>query len=127
MKGSRTELKAALMQQAEVLVDELLDWTEQTHEPTLTQLEDVVLRLRQRLGTGMAQAVLEAQEATRPAPGPSCPQCGREMHYKDLKRDTLTSRLGELGLRRGYYHCRRCRVGLFPPGSATASAGHALE
>jgi hypothetical protein len=127
MKGSRTALKAALMQQAEVLVDELLDWTEQTKEPTLTQIEDVVLRLRQRLGTEMAHAVLEAQEATRPAPGPRCPQCGREMHYKDLKRDTLTSRLGELGLRRGYYHCRRCGVGLFPPRSPTASAGQALE
>ena len=39
MKRMRAEMRADLMRQAEVLVDELLDWNEQTSEPTLTQIE----------------------------------------------------------------------------------------
>ncbi len=49
MKRTRVEMKADLMRQAEVLVEELLDWNEQTAEPTLTQIEEVILKLRQRM------------------------------------------------------------------------------
>jgi hypothetical protein len=127
MKRTKTELKAELMQQAELLVDKLLDWTDETERPTLAQIEDIVLKLRQQMGAGMAKAVIEAQAASRPVPGPRCPKCGQEMHYKDTKQDTVTSRVGELGLQRGYYYCERCRAGSFPPGSATGGERYSLE
>jgi len=127
MKRTRVEMKADLMQQAEVLVEELLDWNEQTDEPTLTQIEEVILKLRQRLSEQMGLAVIESQEATRPAPSPRCPTCQDEMHYKDMKDNTVESRIGQLALRRGYYYCETCRAGLFPPGRAVAGVGQALE
>jgi hypothetical protein len=127
MKRTRAEQKMELMAQAEILIDELLDWTADMPAPTLTQIEDVILELRKRLSAQMALAVIAAQDATRPVPGPGCPTCGGEMHYKDMKGNTVESRVGSLPLERGYYDCEDCRRGLFPPGSATGRVGQALE
>lgn len=114
MRRSRVELKADLTKLAGEVIDELLDWTADTPEPTLTQIEDLVLELCKRLSERMALTVIEAQDAIRPVPGPSCPTCGREMHYKDMKPNTVESRVGTLPLIRGYYHCPTCPTGLFP-------------
>jgi len=84
MRHPRAELKADLTTLADEVIDELLDWTEDTPVPTFTQIEDIVLQLRQRLSERMAQAVSAAQAATRPVPGPRCPSCGRELHYKSM-------------------------------------------
>ncbi len=85
-----------------------------TPQPNLTQIEEIVLKLRKQLGEQMALAVIDNQETKRPAPGPHCPQCQREMHYKDMKDNTVESRVGTLPLERGYYYCQTCHTGLFP-------------
>jgi uncharacterized protein with PIN domain len=115
LKRKRTEVKAELLQKAELLIDELLDWNDQTKAPDLTQIEEMVLKLRKQLGEQMALAVIEAQDTQRPSPGPRCPTCQREMQYKDVKANTVDSRVGTLPLARGYYYCQTCRTGLFPP------------
>jgi uncharacterized protein with PIN domain len=116
VRHSRAELEAALEGEAKQAIREYLDWAESAAAPSLTEIEDVVLKLRKRLGERMAQAVIDAQEAVQPVPGPACPECGREMHYKDKKGNTVESRVGTLGLQRGYYYCETCRSGIFPPG-----------
>ena len=119
MGKSRAELKAKLMKEAEAAIDELLDWHLSTAEPNLGQVEQKVLEIRQRLSEGMSQTVIENQAAVRPVPGPKCQQCGAEMRYKGMKGLQVSSWVGELQLDRGYYYCKQCRSGLFPPGSAT--------
>jgi len=127
MKPSRAELKAALMRQAELGIEQLLDFDEQTPEPTLTQIEDAVLKVREAISERMALTLIEAQPNTQPVPGPRCPTCGQEMHYKDMKGETVESRVGTLPLKRRYYYCETCRRGLFPPGSPTPDLGEPLE
>ena len=113
---NRTAIKAELMKKAETVIDELLDWHEETERPNLSQVEEKVLELRQRLSEEMAATVIAHQAAVRPVPGPKCGCCGQEMRYKDMKEKTVTSWVGALRLERGYYYCDRCRTGLFPPG-----------
>lgn len=127
MKRTRGELAAALWAEAKEAIDKLLDWHEETAEPDLTQIEDMVLKLRKQIGQRMTELVIEEQEAVRPVPGPACPECGQEMHYKDMKGTTIGARSGEVRVERAYYHCKECRRGLFPPGPTTESEDAALE
>jgi uncharacterized protein with PIN domain len=115
MSPTRAEIRAKLLAEAEQAIDELLDWTDHTPRPNLTQIENAVLKMRRHMSEQAAQAVIAAQEAQRPVPGPRCPTCQREMHYKDTKAQTVESRVGELCIERGYYYCEHCRQSVFPP------------
>jgi hypothetical protein len=115
MRGAREEMRAALLAEAEAAIEELLEQVE-GEEPTLTELEEIILELRKRLGQRMGRVIIERQEATRPVERPTCLTCGQEMSYKGMKRVTAESRLGLLELKRAYYYCDRCQSDLFPPG-----------
>ena len=115
MRESRASRKTRMMEKAEKLIEETLDWEEKTDKPNLTQIEDTALRVRQEIGKMIAQEVIDAQEAKRPVPGPACPSCGREMRYKDLKEVNPLTWVGKVKIERGYYHCPDCKESLFPP------------
>lgn len=122
-RRARERMRARLMKRAEDVVDRLLDWSEDTPEPTLTQIEGIVLELREKLSEEMAREVIEAQERKQPAIGPGCPKCGQEMRYKGQKRVRPQSWVGEVAFERGYYYCTKCKVGFFPPGRTTGAEG----
>jgi hypothetical protein len=127
MKKNQDQLKAEFLAQAAALFDELMAWDEATPRPNLTQIEDIVLHLRQQLGEQLTQAVLAQQESRQPAEKMSCPQCGGETQNKGLKDNHLASRVGGLRIERSYYYCPRCRAGFFPPGSTAGGVGETLE
>jgi hypothetical protein len=127
MPRSRAEIKAELQVEAERLIEALLDWSEQTDAPDMTAIEDQVLKLRQAFGEKLAEGVIERQPAAAPLTV-TCPTCGRAMHPKKKRqRRPVESRVGSVALQRAYYYCDHCRVGLFPPGSATESGWPGLE
>jgi hypothetical protein len=122
MKRTREERRAALEAKAKELIDELMKWSEETERPNLTQIEDEILELRQRMSESMLASVIADQESQQPVPGPTCPKCGKEMQYKGAKSRQVTSRVGEVKLERGHYYCFRCKESIFPPGSATSGS-----
>ncbi len=119
MRKNREEIKGELMKEAEGVIDELLAWEQETEKPNLSEVEQKVMELRERLSKELARAVIAKQETVQPVPGPSCNECGTEMRYKGQKKNRVLSWVGELEMERGYYHCAQCRTGLFPPGSTT--------
>ena len=95
MSPTRAELRVKWLAEAERSIDDLLDWTDQTPRPNLTQIETAVVKMRRQLSEQAAQAVIAAQGTQRPVPGPLCPTCQREMPYKDTKAQTVESRVGQ--------------------------------
>jgi hypothetical protein len=116
MKLSRDEKRVRLEMKARQVIEDYLDWEDQHPKPNLTEMEDVILKLRKELGREMAQMILEAQEERKPVPGPKCPKCGEEMRYKGQKGNQVESRVGLLEIERGYYYCPKCKESIFPPG-----------
>lgn len=115
-KLTRAEKKAALMQRAEALIEQMLNWTDTTDKPNLTQIEDIALDLRQQFGQALSESALASQENGAPLALPACPQCGKPMRPKDTKPKTVVARVGDLKLVRHYFYCPACERGLFPPG-----------
>ena len=127
MKHTREQKRAALLAQAQALLEKFLDWEEQAARPNLTQIEDIALDLRTRFGQELAATALADQEAKQPVEAPQCPSCGAALRYKGQKAVDAESRLGLLEFARGYYYCARCHSGLFPPGRPAWAAGWLLE
>lgn len=119
MKQTRAQKKAKLQAAAEALIEQLLDWEEKNTRPNMTAIEDEVLRLRQQFGEEMAEIVIEGQENRQPVENPVCATCGKPMRYKGQKRKAVESRLGGLEIERGYYYCKACPSGSFPPRRTT--------
>ena len=127
MRKSQEKLKAEFMAEAEVLFDELMNWEEENKEPDLTQIEEIILKLRKRFGEQIAQAVIQRQEKRQPAEKLSCPQCGGELVKKGEKNNRVEPRVGLMEIERGYYYCPKCKQGIFPPGSTVEDMGETLE
>ena len=127
MKLTRAQQEAKLRDAAEEIIQSLLSWDEEREAPTLTEREDVILELRQRMGEEMLRVVLAGQEAQAPVAAPVCPACGEEMGTKGGKRRQVESRVGGVVLERTHYYCACCQSGLFPPGPPTAAGDGGVE
>jgi len=113
MFNQQTELKAALLAQAETAIEALLAKKPSADQITLSEIEELVGEMGQQLEQATTQALLnEAQAASSQPPG--CPQCGGKLRYKGQRRKHVATVRGEVVLERAYYYCETCQAGLFP-------------
>lgn len=115
MNQRKAALKARLMTHYEAQQDALLEHVEDQTKLTLNEIEELALQTRYEVGQAVTQGLVEL-ESKPTVPGPSCPVCQAEMHYKGNKHKRLRSRSGEVDVERPYYYCASCRQGCFPPG-----------
>jgi hypothetical protein len=116
MNHQQSELKGQLMGAAEEAIAAVMDWEAAHSGSDFGEIEALMLRIRKRLGEQMTAALVASQAPRRSVPGPACPHCGREMHYKGDKHLSFGSLVGDIELERGHYYCDHCECGLFPPG-----------
>jgi NADH pyrophosphatase NudC (nudix superfamily) len=113
---SREQVQAELMKKVEKAIEGVLDWQEEQDSFKFSELEEVVLEARQEVSEAMAEAVVERMESKHPVEVPHCGGCGARMAYKGQKTKTIVSRVGEVALERGAYHCPECGAGFSPSG-----------
>ena len=118
MGKTRAEMRQALWQGAEEVIEEVLDWWERTETPNFSQIEEKVLAIRQQVSEKVAEVLIEGEAAADRGELAVCPRCGQGMENKGKKEKTVVGMVGEVRLRRRYYYCQNCQAGYFPPGPA---------
>jgi len=104
---------------AKSLVDRLYGADGPAWGTKLTEVEDVVLAVRQVMSEKMLAEALQRQAntaANRPDPFRCCPKCGSEVKAKDPEPRTLQTRAGEAEWQEPATYCNRCRRSFFPSG-----------
>ncbi len=86
-KHSQAELKAELIKEFEAEVDQLLASCESSGPLTMTQIEDLVLAARQRVGQKLAEHVLALREqSSHTAGAPVSAETGQPLRAKGKKK-----------------------------------------
>ena len=103
------QLKAELMKEMEAEIDQLVESYKHSGPLTMTQLEDLLLAARQRMGQKLAERLIALQEQEVAAPIKQVRCCARR-----VKKVTVTSRLGKVTYERAYYYDPEERRGYYP-------------
>ena len=122
----KERLRVQFMVKAEQILEQALARGNET-ELNLSQIEAVVGELKFELTSLLVESMVEVQAKGDNGPGPACPGCRQEMHYKGVKQRRVMTTQGEIDLGRGYYYCERCQWGLFPPGRTSGREPEGLE
>jgi uncharacterized protein with PIN domain len=110
------ELKARMMAETETVIEQMLKRKKAAEEITLTEIEDLVIEARQEIEKRLTQMLIDGCSEQQAVPGPTCPECGKEMHYKGEREKRVMTQTGEVRISRPYYYCEACKRGIFPPG-----------
>jgi hypothetical protein len=113
------ELAARLEAAAKAAIAKVLAERKPAAEATLADIEQAALAAGAEIEQAIAAELARESAAALPA-WPTCPACGQKMKPKGKRRRRLVTEAGEIEFERGYYHCRACGQGVFPPGSALA-------
>lgn len=111
------EGKAAFLEAAEVMYEELRAWREAHPEASFDEIASQVTPKRRELMGGLLEQLAKQQGDGRYAEA-ICPTCGSEMKAKGQRRRRIVHAEGEAEVERAYHHCPECGSGLFPPGPA---------
>jgi uncharacterized protein with PIN domain len=110
------ERRAAIEEVTAEIIREVTAWSKAHPRAKWDELEKEVLKARKQFGERLMHTLVQEREEVRPVPGPRCPQCGQEMHYKGQKKRHVGSSIGETQIERGHYYCSECKTSVFPPG-----------
>jgi len=102
---------------AKNLVDRLYGPQGPPEGTKMTQLEDVVLAIRNLLSEEILDQALQRQaqaDQTKPPESICCPSCSGPVQPADPEPRIVCTRAGEAQWSEPQYFCRRCRRAFFP-------------
>jgi len=111
MSNKKEELKARLLAEAEVSIDQMLSDKRLSKRMTITEIEDVIGELEKDFRQRVLREVTDEQEEE----WHNCPDCGGKLRNKGKHSKRFVTLRGETDLERSYYQCEDCGKGIFPP------------
>ena len=128
MDGRTGTLHERWVQRTEAAYRRMFEGKSQEELVTLTQREDMAVLI----GRELAAFLLEEHVALDPAAQPAevsatrCPKCGQAgtpavKEGKELPERTVTTRAGDIRVRRQRWRCAKCRIVFFPAGRSIGS------
>ena len=123
MDGRSKSRRERWMERAEAAYQRMFEGKGAKELVTLTQRESMAVLIAKEL----AGFMLEEHVATDPAAQPveastaCCPKCGQPgtsavQKEEELSERTLTTRVGQIRVRRQRWKCGKCRIVFFPAG-----------
>ena len=114
---SRERRKAAFMQEAERMYEQLEEWYDKHPEASFGEIEaEARKRRRELMGKTLAQLV-NGRDTGVQIEAPKCAECGADMEFEGYSGWSLHGLEGDSRLERAYYVCPNCKGQTpFPPG-----------
>jgi hypothetical protein len=110
------ELRTRLLAKAEQAINNLLAEKPTDNAMTLSDIEQLVLRMGQQVQANVLKELAQASRAAQNADVPVCERCGSRMQRRGTRPRQVVTDVGEVTLDRAYYVCPGCGASLFPPG-----------
>jgi len=125
---SRSRRRAAFLESAGQMYDQLEEWYDQHPQASFGEIEaEVRKRRRELMGTEL-EVLVNGRDTGFQVAAPPCPHCGQAMEFEGYRPWTVHGLEGDPVLERAYYVCPRCPgETLFPPGSPAGVAPRPLE
>jgi hypothetical protein len=124
---SWSEAREAFLAESAKLWDGYSGWYDAHRGATFDEMdEEAGEEGRAHLGK-LVELTLRRDDLGAKAEAPRCERCGRGMVFKGYPEKGVRGLKVDIELRRAYYVCPACKVGLFPPGSEVETASGQLE
>ena len=123
-KMTRAERKAAFLEEAEQLFDNMEAWYDQNPDASFEEIEGQLRPQRRTLMGKSIKLWVNGRDEGKPAPV-LCPACGTTMRYKGGVSKTVIGLEGDTTLDRAYYACpNQCKgTAFFPFGQEIETSG----
>ena len=125
---SREKRRAAFLEKAGQMYDEMESWYDQHEEASFGEIEGEARRQRRKLMGETLGILINGRDTGSQVEAPRCPQCEQPMEFEGYRRWAVHGLEGDTVLERAYYVCPQgCGETIFPPGQQAAITGGPLE
>lgn len=113
---SRAKRKAAFLEQADEMFEELEAWYDQHPDANFEEIEAQARSARRKMMGNALQIMVNGRTVGKRAKAPHCGQCDEPMSLQDYRSKTIYGIEGDPELERAYYVCDKCEgQTFFPP------------
>jgi len=125
------ERRQALRGEILAELERFVAWDEAEPICTFGEIEEQALAVGRAMTRALMKWAVVEEEAKaqreQATPEPTCKVCKKRMRDGGRKKREIESKVGQMEIERGYYHCVTCGAGFFPPGWAIKDRGGKME
>jgi len=123
MDGTNRARRERWMQRAEAAYRRMFEGKSEEELVTLTQRENMAVLIGKELAAFLLEEHVAMDRAAQPVEASTtcCPKCGQPgtaavQKEEELCERTVTTRVGQIRVRRQRWECGKCRIVFFPAG-----------